>query len=95
MFTANVYGSHMDVAFEQEQLEKIKEMIAAYNDAISAFLTQADVQTYTLNTGQTTTTVSRTQLASLQATRRSLMNEYAVMCNRLHGDGTHNGAPAW
>jgi hypothetical protein len=85
----------MDVTWEQERLEKVKAMIEAYEDAIDEFLTNADVQTYTLNTGQTTTTVARTQLASLQATLDRLLNRYAVLCQRLNGDGTHNGAFAW
>ena len=84
----------MDRAFLQEMIDAIQEQIRAYNAAILA-LTTGQVQSYSLDTGQTKQTVTKNNLAALTATRQSLMNELCTLQARLDGSGSITVRPGF
>lgn len=84
----------MGSTFWQERLEATKAQIILYEDAIMQLSTGA-VQSYSLNTGQTTQSVTRFDLNRLQATLDSLLNRLATLEARVCGSGTTTMGPAW
>lgn len=84
----------MDGAFLEERIEKTKAIIVAYEDAILQ-LESGAVQSYSLNTGQTTQNVTRFDVARLQASLDGLYNRLATLQTRLTGSGTIVAGPAW
>lgn len=84
----------MDRTFWQERIDATKAQIIMYEDAIMQLSTGV-VQTYSLNTSQTTQSVTRFDLNRLQATLDSLMNRLATLEARVYGCGTINAGPAW
>jgi hypothetical protein len=80
----------MDREFLEARIEKCKAMIIAYEDAITALVTEG-VKSYTLNTGQTVQTVQEHDLASLQKSLDGLYNRCATLEARLNGTGTITG----
>ena len=84
----------MDATFLQARIDATKAMILAYETAIDA-ITVGGVSSYTLDTGQTTQTVTKLNLPALQRTLASLDNRCATYEARLKGTGTVTGAPAW
>lgn len=88
-----LWGLSMDRQFEEQRLARLKELIVIYEDALAALAGGA--QSYTLDTGQTKQTVTRANLASLQASYDSLYNRYTTLRARLNGDGQVIGRPAW
>lgn len=74
-----------DRQFEEERLEKIKQIIAAIEDALLAFSTDGLLQSYTLDTGQTRQTVTRAEISSLKNTLAFWYSQYDTWCQRLTG----------
>lgn len=84
----------MNQKFLEERIQATKEMIIAYEDAILN-LQQDGTQSYTLNTSQTTQTVTKFDTNRLQATLDGLYNRLTILENRLTGGGTINMGAAW
>lgn len=84
----------MDRAFLKERIEVTKTLIADYEDAIAALSAQNGVQTYSLNTGQTTTSVTRANIPNLNRMVDSLYNRLATLEARLYGSSI-TARPAW
>lgn len=84
----------MDCEFLQQRIEATKLLIIAYENAILQ-IEANPTQSYTLNTGQTTQTVSRFDLNRLQATLDALMNRLVTLEARLNGGGVINMGAAW
>lgn len=82
-----------DDAFLQARITATEALIVAYEDAVTA-LVSGGVQTYTLDTGQSTQTVTRLQLSTLNRNIDSLYNRLATLQARLNG-GSVNMRPGW
>lgn len=76
------------------QIQVLKDMITAYNTAITKIITGA-VDSYTLDTGQTVTKVTKSNLSEIQRQRRSLMNELSELELRCNGGGVSRVVPGW
>ncbi len=85
----------MDAAFINERITKTKEMIVAYEDAALAFATNDNIQSYTIDTGQTRDTVTRADLDKIQQTIDTLYNRCAVLEARLTGNNVSYAAPCF
>ncbi len=83
----------MDSAFIQGRIDATKAQIIAYEDAALA-LGNGNVESYTLDTGQTRQTVTRLDLDKIQKTIDMLMNRCVTLEARLNGGGTLV-RPAW
>lgn len=83
----------MNVAYLQERIEVTKSLILIYEDAVAAL--GGGAQSYTLDTGQTRTTVTKSSLKGLHETLDGLYNRLAVFEARLNGSGSIMGVPAW
>lgn len=83
----------MDRAFLQERITAAKAIVILYENAITALLTD-NIQSYKIDTGQTVTWVTKSDLASLQVKLNSAENRLAALTNRLNG-GTTTVRPAW
>ncbi len=70
-----------------EEIEETKAQLVQVNAAISAILTGS--QSYTLDTGQTRSTVTRAQLGELKTMRRELKAELDALRMRLGRGRTH------
>lgn len=84
----------MQGQFLEERIAATEAQIVAYEDAILQ-LNSGAVQSYTLNTGQTTTTVTRFDVARLNQSLDSLYNRLATLKARLTGSGVVKVNPAW
>ena len=84
----------MDSTFLQARIDATKLLIVAYEDAATA-LAGPNVQTYTIDTGQTRTTVTKLDLRSIQLTIDQLYNRCATLEARLNGSGVLTARPAW
>jgi len=84
----------MDNAFIQDRINTTKQQIIAYEDAALA-LGNGSIQSYTLDTGQSTQTVTKLNLDSLQKVIDSLYNRCATLQTRLTGSGQVIGKPSW
>lgn len=84
----------MDCQFLQDRIDATKAQIVLYEDAVMQLSTGA-VQSYSLNTGQTTQNVSRFDINRLQTTIDSLYNRLVVLQTRLTGNGVMNMGPGW
>lgn len=76
------------MAYWEERIAIVKALITAYDAALLALSTGA-VQSYSLNTGQTTQSVTKQNITSLRATRDGLLNELATLEARVCGAGVH------
>ena len=83
----------MDAAFLQKRIDATKSEIVAYEDAIAALST--GILSYTIDTGQSRQTVTRSETMSVQRTIDSLYNRLATLEARLNGSGVHTGRPVW
>jgi hypothetical protein len=84
----------MDCEFLRARIEATKAMIILYEDAVLQLSTGA-VQSYSLNTGQTTQSVTKFDVARLQADIDGLYNRLVTLEARLTGNGTIIAGPAW
>lgn len=62
----------------RDMLANAKILLAAIDGAILAFTTSG-ISEYSLNTGQDSQTVKRTDLASLMLRRKDLINQIAIL----------------
>jgi len=85
----------MDSAYLQSRITATKAQIAAYEDAAAAFGTDGAIQSYTVDTGQSRTTVTRADLQSINDIIDGLYNRLATLEARLNGSGTLIGRPGW
>ena len=76
------------------KVTELQTIIDAYDAAILS-LAMGNIQSYTLDTGQSRQTVTKLDLADMRNTRTSLYNEYVTLCARLNGTGTIIGRPGW
>lgn len=83
----------MDTAFLQARIAKIDALIEAYEDASLALAGGA--QSYTIDTGQTRTTVTKSNLTEIDRNIDRLMNRRAVLQSRLDGSGRTTVRPIW
>ncbi len=83
----------MEASFIQARIDATKLQIVAYEDASLALGTN-NVQSYTLDTGQSRQTVTRADLNAINSTIDSLYNRCATLESRLNGNGGI-GVPAW
>lgn len=67
-------------AFLEEQLAEVEAQITVYR---AAMRTVAGGQTYRLDTGQTSVTLTRANITELRNTLDSLMNERAILRQHL------------
>lgn len=77
-----------------QRIEAAKAQIIAYEDAVNQLSTGV-VQSYSLNTGQTTQNVTRFDVARLNADIPGLYNRLATLEARLDGSGTVTVVPGW
>lgn len=75
-----------NVQFWVDQITATQNKIVAYNNAIDA-LTIGGVQSYTLDTGQSRTTVSKFDLKDLNDAVDGLLNRLATLEARVYGCG--------
>lgn len=85
----------MDNAFLTERITKTKLIIVAYEDAILALTGAGAIEEYMLNTGQSITKVTRSNLKELSDTLDGLYNRLTIMCARQTGGGVVIARPAW
>lgn len=81
------------LAWWQAQLEIARTAAAAYGAAITAFST-SNVQSFTLDTGQSRHTVMKKDLTQLKTTYNSLLNTVATLEARIYG-AAGQARPAW
>lgn len=84
----------MDRAFIQDRITATKALIVAYEDAVTALGNQGGVQSYTLDTGQSRQTVTRSDIPALNRMLDSLYNRLCTLEARLNG-GAVTARPAW
>lgn len=77
----------------EAQITVLKTELTAVNSAISALLGGA--QSYTLDTGQTRETVTRSNLTELRRHRRELMAEVQELQNMISGSASYVARPGW
>jgi len=69
------------------RIEKTKDLIVKYEDAIDALSSGA--QTYSLDTGQTSQSVTKAQLGSLRSALDNLENRLERLKAKRHGRGVN------
>jgi len=69
--------------FLSERIETTKAQIVAIEDAIIGLTTNA-IQSYTLSTGQTTQTVTKSTISVLETALERLLNRLAVLDARVN-----------
>jgi hypothetical protein len=83
-----------DTAFWQGRLAVAKAQLALYDDAINALVVQ-NLDSYTLDTGQSRQTVTKQNLGKLQEIQQSLENKVATINARLTGCNSVTMRPGW
>lgn len=84
----------MSREFLKQRIEATKNIIIEYETAILTLNTTSAIS-YTLNTSQTTQTVTKRDVAGLQASLNGLYNTLATLEARLTGNGVIIAGPAW
>jgi hypothetical protein len=85
----------MDSNFLQSRIDATKAQIIAFEGALTAFAANGALQSYTIDTGQTTQTVTRANLTQLRNMVTSSYNQLATLQTRLTGGGTVTVVPGW
>lgn len=85
----------MSSGFFRARIDQIQAQIIAYEDALTAFASNGALQSYTIDTGQTTQTVTRANLAQLRNTVTGLYNQLATLEARVCGSGVTHMRPDW
>jgi hypothetical protein len=86
--------SVIDREWLEARISKTKELIEAHEDALLA-LTVGGVQQYSLNTGQTQQTVTKTNIGSLRAAIGMLENRLKQLEGDLCGTGVVRVIPGF
>ncbi len=84
----------MDNTFLTERIAATKLMIVAYEDAITALTGENAIESYTIDTGQTRNTVTRSSLKELNTTLDGLYNRLCTLQARQTG-GAVTVRPCW
>ena len=84
----------MDREFIKERIAATKALIVAYEDALTALSEANGVQTYSLDTGQSTQSVTRANIPNLNRMLDSLYNRLATLEAQLYGTSL-TARPAW
>lgn len=79
-------------AFLTDRITATQAEIIVYENAVTALGT-GNVQSYTLDTGQSRQTVTKLDVTSLNRTLDSLYNRLATLCARRDGSGVSIGRP--
>jgi hypothetical protein len=79
--------------FLKERITATKLQIVAYEGAVDALA--SGVQSYSLNTGQSQQSVTRSNLGEINRTLDSLYNRLVTLEARLTGNGVTRIRPAW
>lgn len=78
--------------FIQSRIDKTKELIIAYEDAVLN-LVSGEIQSYTLDTGQSRQTVTKADMTALNSQIDILYNRLSTLCLRLTGSGAVTVVP--
>ncbi len=81
-----------DSTFLQARIDKTEVLIVLYEDALDNLIT-AQMQSYTIDTGQTRQTVTKADIPSINSQLDMLYNRLATLCARLDGSGTVTVVP--
>ena len=84
----------MDSSFIQDRIAATKLQIIAFEEIMLDFA-NGNIQSYTLDTGQTRQTVTKFNLSTLRNTIDSLYNRCATLEARLNGGGSVTVRPDW
>lgn len=82
-----------DKAWLKERIEKTKSLIEAYEDALLQVTKGA--QSYTLDSGQTRQSVTKTTAKELREGITELENRLEELKGRLRGGRVFTGRPGW
>ena len=77
----------MSCNFDSQQLTKLEKVIAAYMDALLFFALSNGVEEYTLNTGQGSQRVKRSDVNQMETTMARLTIQRDVFYSRVYGTG--------
>jgi len=83
----------MDHIFLKQRIEKAKNTIIAYEDALIA-LSAGNIQSYMIDTGQTKQTVTMQDIEKINNIIASLENKLATLTARINNIPTHV-VPLW
>lgn len=78
--------------FLLERIEKTKELIERYEDAVSNIMANG-IQSYVLDTGQSKQVVTKANIEKLQEQIDVLYNRLATLDARVNGTGVVIGGP--
>lgn len=78
----------------QDQIDAAKAQLTALN-AAQLGISSGAIESYTLDTGQSKITVTKSSISTLDNAIDSLLNRIATMCARLNGSGTTITRPCW
>ena len=84
----------MDATTLQARIDATNAAIDIY-EAAQLALGTGNVQSYTLDTGQTRTTVTKLDLGDIEKTLDILYNRCVILTARLNGGNVSIGRPAW
>ena len=84
----------MDSTFIQARIDATKALIVAYEDAVLA-LVGGTIESYTIDTGQSRTTVTKFDISKLNTAIDSLYTRCVTLEARLNGSGTVTARPAF
>lgn len=84
----------MSSSYWCERIEIVRQQIAALDAALLEFALDGGKQTVSLDTGQTRVSYTRSDIASMNRTRDSLLNQLAVLEVRTGKSGSFFGRPA-
>ena len=80
--------------FEIDRLAKTEALITLYEDAVTALMADPTLQ-YTLDTGQTRTTVTKVDVVRLTNILDRLYLRYDIYYARVHGTAASIVRPLW
>lgn len=84
----------MDQSFIQARITAAKASIVAYEDA-ELQIASNQIMSYTIDTGQNRTVVTRLNITELRRAIEGLYNRCATLEARLNGGGVVNVRPSW
>lgn len=80
--------------FFKAQITAVKAEILKHQEALAA-VQDGSIQSYTFSTGQTSQTVTRANLSTLETTIEKLLNRLAVLDARVNGAARLRVTPGW
>lgn len=83
----------IDNAWMDQRITKTKALIEDYENALIAGA--SGQKSYTLNTGQTVTTVTKQDISQLQSALQMLESRLETYCARRNNSGASNMIPGW